>query len=186
MRGKSLVDEDRIKETVTDFLVHFPFFNQLDSKDLAIVAQHIGFTEIEKGSTLFKEGDNGDCMYFVVDGELDVIKESVSGSKTGIDRVVIATLYRGCSIGEMSIIDNVPRSATVKARSNATMVTLTQEGFGEIVEDHPKIGVKILVGLSRLLSRNLRKTSGRLADYTLTWSKMLEDAQKAESEYNSP
>ncbi|MBW1803384.1 MAG: cyclic nucleotide-binding domain-containing protein, partial [Deltaproteobacteria bacterium] len=121
-------DEDRIKDTVTNFLVHFPFFNQLDAGDMAIVAQHIDFTEIEAGSTLFKEGDDGDCIYFVVDGELDVIKESVSGSKTGIDRVVIATMCKGCSIGEMSIIDNVPRSATVTARTDATMVTLTQEG----------------------------------------------------------
>jgi CRP-like cAMP-binding protein len=67
----------------------------------------------------------------------------------------------------MSVIDKTPRSATVKAQSKATMVALTSEGFDLILEQYPKIGIKVMKGITRLLSLNLRKTSSRLADYLL-------------------
>jgi CRP/FNR family cyclic AMP-dependent transcriptional regulator len=81
--------------------------------------------------------------------------------------VVISTLSKGRSIGEMSVIDKTPRSATVKAKTKATLVALSAEGFDLILDQYPKIGIKILKGISRLLSQNLRKTSSRLADHLL-------------------
>ena len=71
------------------------------------------------------------------------------------------------TIGEMSVVDNFPRSATAKARTETSFLTLTQKNFDEILKNHPEIGIKILKGISRLLSLNLRKTSSRLADYLL-------------------
>lgn len=159
--------EDRLRETITEFLVSFPFFESLTSDELTVVADHLNFMNVAPGTILFKEGDAGDCVYFVVDGELDVIKETVSGRKVGIDRVVISTLCKGRSIGEMSVIDKTPRSATVKAVNKSTLVALTVEGFELLMEEYPKIGVKILKGIARLLSTNMRKTSSRLADYML-------------------
>lgn len=159
--------EGKIEKTITEFLINFPFFEDLTSEELGIVADHLNFREIEPGAILFKEGDQGDSVYFVVKGDLDVIKESVGGRKVGIDRVVINTLSKGRSIGEMSVIDKTPRSATVKAVTKSTLVALTLDGFEIVMEEHPKIGVKILKGIARLLSTNMRKTSSRLADYML-------------------
>ncbi len=82
----------------------------------------------------------------------------------------LATLTKGRSIGEMAVIDDFPRSATVRARTKGTLVLLTRQGFEVILEQHPGIGVKILKGISRLLSQNLRKTSSRLVDYMLPLS----------------
>ena len=164
--GKPLV-ESKLKEAITDLLATFSFFDSLDEKDLSLVSRHLKLQEIEPGKILFKEGDKGDCVYFVLDGELDVVKEAVSSRKAGLDRVVITTLVKGKSIGEMSVIDRTPRSATVKARTKATLVGLTLEGFDFICEEHPRIGIKILKGVSRLLSMNMRKTSNRLVDYML-------------------
>jgi CRP/FNR family cyclic AMP-dependent transcriptional regulator len=161
------LSETRMGETISDFLASFPFFYTLTSNDLAVVAEHLHLVELEPGKVLFKEGDKGDCVYFVVDGELDVVKETVGGRKVGIDRVVISSLAKGRSIGEMSVIDRTPRSATVRARTKATLVGLTLAGFDYICEEHPSIGIKILKGVSRLLSMNMRKTSSRLADYML-------------------
>ena len=101
-------------------------------------------------------------LLWVAEGTLDVIKTGETG-----DKVVISSLHRGRSIGEMSILDNFPRSATVRARANATLITLTRESFQHIVDQHPRIGVKVLMGVARLLSLSLRKTSSRLADYML-------------------
>ncbi|MGD2127305.1 MAG: cyclic nucleotide-binding domain-containing protein [Desulfobacteraceae bacterium] len=157
----------KVGKAVTDFLVSFPFFETLTGDELLFIAEHINFLEIDPGDVLFKEGDPGDCVYFVLAGELDVIKESKTGEKSDLGGFVISTLSKGRSIGEMSVIDKIPRSATVKARTNATLVTLTSEGFDLILEKYPKIGIKILKGVSRLLSLNLRKTSSRLVDYML-------------------
>jgi len=161
------LSETKIGKAVTDFLFSFPFFESLTAEELLHIAEHINFLEIEPGEILFREGDQADCVYFVVDGQLDVIKGSQTGKKGGRDHVVISTLSKGRSIGEMSVIENTSRSATVRAQSKATLVALTSEGFDLILEEYPKIGIKILKGIARLLSLNLRKTSSRLADYLL-------------------
>lgn len=162
------VSGSKIEEAVTGFLKYFPFFQSLDKEELAAISEYIDFLEIEEDVTLFKEGDDGNSVYFVVDGEIDVIKETVSGPRVGISKVVISTLTKGCTIGELSMIDNTPRSATVETHSEATLVRLTKDGFESILDKHPRIGIKIFRGLTQLLSRNLRKTTGRLADYTIS------------------
>lgn len=80
---------------------------------------------------------------------------------------MISSLHRGRSIGDMAVLDNFPRSATVRSRTKATLITLTRDSFETILDKHPRIGIKMLKGLARLLSLNLRKTSSRLADYML-------------------
>jgi CRP-like cAMP-binding protein len=88
-------------------------------------------------------------------------------NSTALKIVIIASLTRGRSIGEMAIIDDYPRSATIKAWANSTLVTLTREGFEQILDQHSAIGIKLLKEISRLLSMNLRRTSSQLADYLL-------------------
>jgi CRP/FNR family transcriptional regulator, cyclic AMP receptor protein len=161
------LSDDKIGKATADFLVCFPFFETLTSQDILIIAEHINFLEIEEGALVFREGEEGDCVYFVIQGELEVIKR---GALEGKEGVVISTLSKGRSIGEMSVIDKTPHSATVRARTRSTVVTLSAEGFDIILEKHPGIGIKILKGLSRLLSLNLRKTSTRLAEYMLPLS----------------
>ncbi len=154
--------EDRIAKATADFLVCFPFFESLTSEDVLIIAEHINFLEINEGEILFTEGEEGDCVCFVIEGELEVIKKS---AKEGREGVIISRLARGRSIGEMSVIDKAPRSATVRARTNAIVMTFSADGFDLILRKHPEVGIKILKGISRLLSFNLRKTSARLAEY---------------------
>jgi len=148
--------------TIIDFLANIPLFDKLNSNELATISKHMIFLNLTKGEVLFREGDKGDYMCFIVDGHLDVIKKSATGQD-----VVIATLSKGRSIGEMSIIDNTPRSASIQAQTDAILVGLTGKGLDTVLENHAKIGIKILKGLLRLLSMNLRKTSSQLADLLL-------------------
>lgn len=166
MKKFKSLPENRITKAVTDFLKSFPFFESLTSEELLVTVGHINFMEAEANEILFREGEHADCVYFVIEGELDVIKES-TGGKPGSDQVLIATLSKGRSIGEMAVIDKTPRSATVKIRTKTTLATLTLEGFDLLLLNHPKVGIKILKGIARLLSQNLRKTSSRLAEYML-------------------
>ena len=147
---------------IIDSLNNIPIFDSLNAKELGVVAKHMNLIDVNLGEYVFKEGDSGDYVCFVANGSLEVLKKSEVG-----DTVVIATLNRGRSIGEMSVIDHFPRSATVRARTKATLVTLKRRAFDAILDKHPTIGAKILKGISRLLSQNLRRTSSMLADYML-------------------
>lgn len=150
----------KMKQTIIDFLITLSLFDELTPVELGLASDYMNFFEFEQGKVLFKEGDPGDYICFVVDGAVDILKLSATGQ-----RAVIATLTRGSTIGEMSIIDNIARSATVKARKNSTLVILSRKGFNTILDKHPKVGIKILKGIARLLSLNMRRTSSHLADY---------------------
>ncbi|MBU0985896.1 MAG: cyclic nucleotide-binding domain-containing protein [Proteobacteria bacterium] len=152
-----------MKETITDLLVKIPMFAGLDADQLRIIEKHIKLFELAEGEILFKEGDQGDYVCFVVDGRLDVIKKTLPG-----DIFVLNTLSRGQSVGEMSIIDKRPRSATVLARTQVTLFTLARDDFEVIMKEHAGIGMKVLKGLSLLLSKKLRQTSSRLVSYMVT------------------
>ena len=162
MEETEVIQENNTEQTIIDFLIGIRLFDKLQAHELGIVARYMNFIEINKGEILFKEGDKGDYVCFVADGTLEVVKQSVTG-----ESVVITELSRGRSIGEMSVIGDFPRSATVKALREAKLIVLTQKAFELILEEHPKIGIKVLKGISRLLSLSLRDTSGRLADYML-------------------
>lgn len=154
--------ESRLTETIIDFLIGLPLFDDLTSGELKTVAKHMTFIEIKKNDVLFYEGDKGNYMCFVVDGMLEVVKQTEHQTEA-----VISTLARGRSIGEMSVIDNFPRSATVRAKTPATLLVLTREAFETLLTTHTHLGIKLLKSLARLLSMNLRKASSQLADFMI-------------------
>lgn len=144
-----------------DIIMDIPFFAMLDGRQLEVVAKRMNYYEIPEGTTLFKEGDPGDSVCFVVDGALDIFKEtSVPGQQ-----VHIATVTKNKSIGEMAVIDEYTRSATVTACKDTSIVSLTKRGFDAILDENPKVGAAILKKIASLVSMNLRRTSSQLADY---------------------
>jgi CRP-like cAMP-binding protein len=154
--------KQKMASAIIDLLIQIPIFDSLDPSELQIAVKYMNVVETGVGEIVFREGDRGDFVCFVAQGTLDVIKASDTGRN-----VIISTLNKGRSIGEMSIMDNFPRSASVRSRTKATLVTLSRDSFQTIIEDHPRIGIKIMQGVARLLSLALRKTSSRLADYML-------------------
>jgi len=160
----------KYKEAIIDALVYFPIFDGINGDDLIILAGQMNYFEIPKGEFLFREGEKGDSICFIVEGELEIFKETSRKR-----HVKISTLPKGRSIGEMSVIDNFPRSATVRASVKTSYITLTKESLEMISKDHPQIGIQIMKGISRLLSQNLRRTSSKFADYLEITGKLLHD-----------
>lgn len=152
----------KIATAIIDLLLPIRMFDSLDHDELRIVVRYMNVVDVKPKDIVFREGKAGNYVCFVADGTLEVIKTSESGRT-----VVLASLHEGCSIGEMAILDSYPRSATVRAKTAATLVTLSGRAFQDILDRHPRIGLKILIGLAKLLSQNLRYTSARLADYML-------------------
>ncbi|MBW2593521.1 MAG: cyclic nucleotide-binding domain-containing protein [Deltaproteobacteria bacterium] len=155
----------KLSKELTDFILNLPIFGNLDSEELQYVADQMKFIEINPDEILFNEWDRSDYVCFVVYGSLSVMKKSGPD-----DYAILSTLKRGKSLGEMALIDNSPRSATVKANTKSILALLPKDHFDIILENRPAIGIKLLKGIARLLSHNLRKTSSRLADYLLPLS----------------
>ncbi len=129
-------------------LTNTPIFEHLAEDDLGVVEERLISLEFEPGDLLFKEGAAGRYICFVVRGSLEVI---------------IAELSEGNSVGEMSIIDGLTCSATVRAKTAATVMALTKEDFERIMQEFPRVGAQIFKGISTLLSMSLRRTSDDLA-----------------------
>ena len=101
------------------------------------------------GEILFREGSSDDGCYRIEDGLLKVTMISGSGAER-----ILAFLGRGAIVGELSVIDGLPRSATVVAVRNAVMSRLSRAEFEAFAEKRPEI-YKSLV---RLLAKRLRET----------------------------
>lgn len=147
------------EEKTRDYILSLPLFDAFKMDELDTLSRHMNYMEIRRGDYLFSEGEKGDYMCFVVRGLLDVLKKTTSG-----DYRVIARLGKGNTIGEMSIIDKSPRSASVIARQPTVVILLTKKGFDILTRKHPKLGVTLLKKIMRLLSLNMRRTTSKLAD----------------------
>ncbi|MBU2489476.1 MAG: cyclic nucleotide-binding domain-containing protein [Proteobacteria bacterium] len=162
IKGGPKGHSERIAGIIEDCLAELPIFDRLTNDEMHEIARHMHFLEVTAGELVFEEGERGGYVCFVVDGELSVIKDARSG-----EQARIATLSRGDSIGEMAVVDSFPRSATVIADTDAQLVTLDREDFLSVLTQHPQLGIKMLKGIARLLSMNLRRTSNNLVDYML-------------------
>jgi CRP-like cAMP-binding protein len=149
-------------DAVLDSLCVLPMFDGLKTSELRAIARYMNCFDVCEGDVVFLEGEQGDYVCFVASGTLQVTKASPGGQTT-----VLTTLAQGQSIGEMAVIENAPRSANVVALSTARLVTLSRQDFDALLQSHPPIGIKILKGIARILSRNLRRTSGQLAERML-------------------
>jgi CRP-like cAMP-binding protein len=149
-----------LQEAIIGCLSGITIFADLDTTELNIISEHMHVSRLESDDIVFNEGDPGDKMYFIVDGTLDVLK-----TLNGHLEKKIAVHAPGGSIGEMAVIGGFSRTATVKASSDATLLTLSRRRLNQICELHPKIGVKILMAIARLLSNHLRDTSQELLEF---------------------
>jgi CRP/FNR family transcriptional regulator, cyclic AMP receptor protein len=162
MKTDMVTESQDAARLISDFIANIPMFDDLSIQELELLSERMNLVYLDAGDALFREWDMGDFVCFVESGTVEMLK------KCGPDKyTVIATLGRGRSIGEMSIIDNSPRSATLKALTSVRIVTFSRPSFESLLVTHPGIGVKLLKGLARLLGHNLRKTSSRLSDYML-------------------
>lgn len=134
-------------------------FMALDDEDIQKIDAYTGTVELEAGDTLFEEGEEGNFAAFVIDGQLDAIKKDMNNKEK-----VVSMFNSGNAIGEMALLDGLPRSATVRARTPTSLTVLDRAGFNTIIEEEPRVAVKILRHLARAVSYNLRRTSNQLSD----------------------
>ena len=136
-----------------------PIFDEVDGPDFSLLQRFAEVVNYPAGMRMFGEGAPGDAMFFLLKGEVNIMKESVTGEK-----VLLATLGKGNVLGEMSLVDNAPRSATAVAKTDIELIVLTKESFLNLVESHPRPACKIMLKLMRTLSLRLRQVDSKVAD----------------------
>src|SRR3954465_14423545 len=113
--------------------------------ELAASAQPVS---VRAREWLFRQGDPGDSLYVVLTGRLEIVIESEGGAQPKVIRV----LGRGDSVGELALLTESPRSASVRARRDSELLYVTREHFARLLDERPEFAA----GLTRVLGRQLR------------------------------
>lgn len=124
-------------------------FAGLGLETITLVAKRFEETDCEAGATLFEEGDRGDCFYVICSGEMSILKGA------GISRREIVRIGPGEAFGEMALISNDPRTATLKAVSDTILLRLDRNGFTVLMDQDERFAQRIL----RMISRRLSQTN---------------------------
>ena len=139
-----------------DTLAHVELFSSLDKKELQTLAKSSQERTYSAGTKLFSQGDSGSGLYILKSGKVSITQ--MSGTE-GTEKE-INTAGAGETLGEMALLDDQPRSATVTAVEDVTALLLPVWDFRGVIKSHPDIALKLLASLSR----RLRKVQGRAED----------------------
>jgi len=129
-------------------------FAGLTPKEMATVERHLRRTEIDKGRTIFAQGESGSDLFIITSGTASAYLHQDRGAD-----IRLTTFAPGTVFGELAILDPGPRSATVIADEALVCFALSDEDFVLLSSNAPKIAIKILANLSRALSRRLRQAN---------------------------
>lgn len=158
-RLKLINSGDLYKDQLIIMLQHIPMFKDFDDSEIHLLASYLNAYEASQGTVLLSEGKLTGHLCFLIEGRLEVFKDIGQGQKKKL-----AEIRSGKSIGEMSVIDNLPNSATVIVSVPSILVLISRADLQNISQQQPKLGVKLLWHIANLLSQRLRHTSGRLID----------------------
>lgn len=142
-----------LKEEV-ELLRRIPLFQRVEPaklKLLAFASERVTFAPQQE---LFHQGDSADAAYIIVDGNADVIVETPKGPLT------LAKVGKNDFVGEIGILCDVPRTATVKASSPLTTLRITKDLFFNMITDFPAMGVEVM----RVLAHRLEHTTSQLRE----------------------
>jgi CRP-like cAMP-binding protein len=124
--------------------------------------------DYKDGDNIFEENSIGREMYIILTGKVKVIKE-----RDGVE-TTLATLEEGEFFGEMSLFDNNPRSATVKALGNIKLLEINQKNFLKKISRDPSLAFRML----EKMSQRIRKTDDKILNCTVEIKDFIEDHQE--------
>jgi len=124
-----------------DLLKKVPMFSNLSNHQLIEIAKHAQQVSVKEGTVLAEQGRKGWEFFFIVDGEAQVEK----------DGKAIRRLASGDFFGEISLIDQEPRTATVTAETNMMLLVVDTRSFDHLLETIPGLQGKIILALCRYI-----------------------------------
>jgi CRP/FNR family cyclic AMP-dependent transcriptional regulator len=137
-----------------ELLRKIPIFSKIEPSKLKLLAFTSERLTYAEGDVLFEQGDAGDAAYIIIGGKADVVVDTPGGP------LIVATLGENEIVGEIAILCDVPRTATVKAKTEVTTLRITKDLFFSLVVEFPQIAVEIM----RELAHRLEVTTARLRE----------------------
>ena len=137
-----------------DLLRRIPLFAKVEPPKLKLLAFASERVTFEAGQELFHQGDMPDAAYIIIDGAADVMLDTPRG------RVTVATIGRNELVGEIGIICDVPRTATVLARSRLVTLKVNKDLLLRMITDFPAMAIEIM----RVLAHRLEHTNAQLRE----------------------
>lgn len=152
-RIESIVDHEiggdlATKQEKLDLLSAVPLFSDLSNTDLERIMSTAKETYHNAGDSIVTEGRGGVGFHLIIDGEANVIR----GGRT------VAKLAPGEFFGEMALVDDAPRSASVVAESDLTTIVISKWEFRPLVKSHPELAWKLI---EHLVARVREEQTGR-------------------------
>jgi len=132
------------------FLKSVDLFSKIPGEDLAQIAGISQEVNFENGELILQEGEMGDSMYLIVDGQVMIHRMGQQLTELGERE----------AFGEMAILDNEPRSASVTAAKDVTCLKVEREDFYELMSEK----IEIAYGIIRVLTSRLRDANDKLSD----------------------
>jgi len=132
-----------------------PLFSALSDEEAASLRASMTLVKVTKGHTLFKEGEEGDRLFVVLDGKLKLGKSSPDGREN-----LQEILGPGEMFGELSLFDPGPRTATATAITDAKLLMLPHEKVLDLITSQPAVSLELL----RRLAQRLRDSRGEQSD----------------------
>ncbi|HSR72772.1 MAG TPA: cyclic nucleotide-binding domain-containing protein [Kiloniellales bacterium] len=138
-------------EQEVEILRKIPLFSNVDPAKLKLMCFASERLTFKEGQPLFEQGEPGDSAYIIVEGSANVIVNNDGP-------VVVAEVGKNDIVGEIAILCDVPRTATIKPTSELTALRVTKDLFFRMITDFPEMGVEIM----RVLAQRLEKTTAQL------------------------
>ena len=137
-----------------ELMRNIPLFAKIEPSKLKLLAFTSERLTYSQDEILFSQGDAGDSAYIIIGGEADIVVNTPGGP------LVVATLKQNEIVGEIAILCDVPRTATVRAKTELTTLRITKDLFFNLVVEFPQIAVEIM----RELARRLEQTTTKLQE----------------------
>ncbi|MEE8116787.1 MAG: cyclic nucleotide-binding domain-containing protein [Gemmatimonadales bacterium] len=135
-------------------------FADLTDDELSHITEICEEQKFKSGATLFKEGEPGNRLYIIADGEVRISRD-IPGS----GEEALTVLKKGACFGEMSVFDRSKRSTDAIANKDCTLIIITRSDFEIMLDFNREIAYKILWSVVRMLSQRLRVTNDNLRSF---------------------
>ena len=148
-----------ISSAIRNNIRKLELFTNLLDEEIDILVKHAKIHSLDKDEVLFREGDDGDFFAIVIEGQIEITKNIENENP-----IVIASLTKGATLGEMALVDYETRSASAIATEPTTIFLLSRQSFDTLVEQSPRCGVKLIRKIATILCSTIRRTSNLFAD----------------------
>ncbi len=155
--------------TEINLLKKITLFQDLNEKEIKQILKLTTPKTVPAGGMIIQEGDAGDSMYILCRGEVEITKRLalVLDEETPNERIIIRLrAEEGVCFGEMSLLEDEPRSATVTALTDCSLKEMGRSDFLNLIKRDSDMGCKILLRLAQMLSKYLRKTNQDMVKMT--------------------